>query len=525
MKYLIATLTWTLVALPTAVSAEPFNADLVCRAPTAELTPHERLRAVSMDLRGMPPSMEEYETVTQTGTVPDNLLEAWLDSPEFREQAVRWHRGLFWNNLENLRIYDRKIELNKTAGDVYWRREHARFYRGGLEKVPCLDEPAQWDAQGNIITSSGVDAYGEPIELEGWVEVSSWFAPDTTLKVCALDAQAALVSAADVDCGTKAGLSEHTCGCGPNLQWCAYKTKDAVLRAMAADVDQRVRRMFLDGRPFTDLLTHTDAWVNGPLSHYLRFHAPLSGGLTLLPLSLPKTQVPALDPLDEGSWVSLPLSSDHSGVLTSPAFLLRFQTNRARANKFYTDLLCEPFVAPPGGLPPSTDNEALEPDLQRRPGCKYCHAALEPAASYWGRWQENGAGFLAKAEFPAFSPACLDCATGTPCTTNCSSYITSALDPSEEEWFGYLKAFLFRRADHMDHVDLGPNALVVRSLVDHRLPTCVTQRVAAWLLGRGFYPEEKAWLATVAQDWVQQGFQFEWLVRAIVASDMYGMVR
>ena len=50
----------------------------------------------------------------------------------------------------------------------------------------------------------------------------------------------------------------------------------------------------------------------------------------------------------------------HAGVLTSPAYLLRFQTHRARANRFHVSFLCQPFVAPDGGLPATPGAVTLE---------------------------------------------------------------------------------------------------------------------------------------------------------------------
>ena len=54
-------------------------------------------------------------------------------------------------------------------------------------------------------------------------------------------------------------------------------------------------------------------------------------------------------------WVEIELPEQHAGILTSPAYLLRFQTNRARASRFADAFLCEPFTPPAGGLPASTE--------------------------------------------------------------------------------------------------------------------------------------------------------------------------
>jgi hypothetical protein len=77
----------------------------------------------------------------------------------------------------------------------------------------------------------------------------------------------------------------------------------------------------------------------------------------------------------------------------------------------------------------------------------------------------------------------------------------------------------------MNHVDEGPRLLVLRTLVDHRMPTCMTKRVGQWLLGRQTAPEEAGWMAQVSQEFVASNYDFRALVKAIVQSEMYRRVR
>ncbi|MGK0349036.1 MAG: hypothetical protein ACI855_005128, partial [Myxococcota bacterium] len=62
----------------------------------------ELLRAMSLDLRGVVPSMEEYQAVQDGGAV-DGVIDQWLDSPGFTERVVKQHRSLLWNNVSNVR--------------------------------------------------------------------------------------------------------------------------------------------------------------------------------------------------------------------------------------------------------------------------------------------------------------------------------------------------------------------------------------------------------------------------------------
>lgn len=505
--------------------AELHNPELVCGPDTAELTPHQVVRALSFDLRGKPPSMEELASVTAVGGIPENMVDEWLQSPEFADQMVRLHRALFWNELSNLRFMNDRMRLQSNSG-IWWRRQNAQTLRGGNVPIQCLDEPAQWDSDGELVTEASTDEFGNPVRREGWVEVAPYWAPDTMIKVCGMDAEAAETGKDGTDCSTSDATSDVGCGCGPDLRWCwTNAIRGDVAEALEGDMDRRVRWLLTNDRPYSELLTDAPAFVNGAVVHFLTHLVPFGGSIGFRPRAIPVVQLPDVSFTDT-TWTEVPLSSAHSGVLSSPAYLLRFQTNRARASKFSTDFLCDPYVAPSGGLPPTTDEEAMEPDLQKRPGCKYCHARLEPTASYWGRFPESGAGMLDKQSYPAFSPACEACALKTaPCDTDCSRYVTSASTPSEKAWFGWLKTMVFRKQAHIPFIDEGPAALVKRSLVDSKLPRCVTRKAAAWLFGRGLHAEESAWLDEVAQEFLVGGLRLRELISALVRSDMYRMAR
>ena len=117
------------LGLTTSALAELYNPELVCRPLAPEMTPHESLRALSFDLRGVPPTMEEYAAVSEVGSVPLNLVDEWLDTEAFRDQMIRLHRSLFWNELSNLRVGHNRLRLSKSSG-IWWRRDQARTYRG-----------------------------------------------------------------------------------------------------------------------------------------------------------------------------------------------------------------------------------------------------------------------------------------------------------------------------------------------------------------------------------------------------------
>ena len=91
------------------------------------------------------------------------------------------------------------------------------------------------------------------------------------------------------------------------------------------------------------------------------------------------------DYMDE-TWRVAARSDIHAGVQTLPAYLLRFQTNRARANRFRIAFTGQYFI------PPEQPEDAAESDCVEETGdvtqqctCRYCHQVLEPLAQYWAQ--------------------------------------------------------------------------------------------------------------------------------------------
>jgi hypothetical protein len=522
---LYALLALALLALPlVAGAAEPG----VCEPEGKEIDPHRQLRALSLQLRGVVASPEDHAVVDLWGEVPESLIDEWLGSPAFADRVVRLHRDRLWNNVSNVNLFNAQSSLTRVRTDstspyVYYRRTPAIRYRG--DTVSCLDQPAEFDGAGRIIT------YGQPdgTQREGWVEVTPYWDSTDTLRVCAFDAQETQETPGGVRCDSNDGYEEVSCGCGPDLAWCRYgaDTLRAPVEAMSEDVDRRVADNILADASYLDLFTGRTAWVNGPLVHYLRYQTGIPANVRTTPLAWPDTPLPDLDWEDEDTWVPVELGPEHAGILTSPGFLLRFQTNRARANRFYSAFMCQPFQPPDGGIPASEPDALPTLDLQVRDGCKYCHALLEPAASHWARWTENGSGFLAEDDFPAFDEDCARCATSAEsCSAECNRYyITSAVTAEEAEWFGWLKSYEFRRDEHMSFPAEGPARLVLQSSVDARLPECAASTAATWLLGREVRDDEREWIEDLSMTFIASGWSYRELVKAIVTSETWRRVQ
>ena len=488
--------------------------------PAHDLMSGERwLRAVSLDLRGVVPSPDEY-ALLDNGDVPESLIDAWLDSEAFADRAARFHRSLLWNNVDDQRLVSTNNLFTNTDG-IHWIRNRADDYRND-GNLYCGDFEASFDADGRPVP---VDQ-GDGTVQEGWTWVRPYWSPDEDTKVCAFDAQQVEVSPLGTRCDTTSGGADPACGCGPDLQWCSvYYAEDAITNAMSRDIDLRVRQLVLDDRPYTELLTGRTAFVNGPLVHFYRHLTQVPATVRFLQSPVNADELPDLDAVDTDTFVEVSLPDGHSGVLTAPGFLLRFQTNRARANRFYNAFLCQPFQPPDAGIALDPDQRQTV-DLTTRPGCDYCHALLEPAAAHWGRWTEQGGGYLHPDDYPSFDPLCYDCSVySLDCPDTCSRYyVTDPLDAEQDPYVGWLQAYQFLEPWQEANVEGGPELLVDATIVDGRLQTCTAENAATWLLGRPLGEDDDDELAKWTTALTGSGWSYKELVKAIVMSDSYRRV-
>jgi hypothetical protein len=498
----------------TALAVEPATCP-----PAEELAETERwMRAVSLDVRGVIPSPEDYQQITTPGELPEDLLDSWLASDAFVEQAVREHRGRFWNRFGNtLQFADNRNRFRRTNG-VLWVQARASGYRGSVRY--CGDFPAaDTDADG----AWDQNADGQ----EGWVEVHPYWSadPDEVVRVCAFDAAETAVSVEGVACDTRAGATEPDCGCGPDLQNCIENTAQIALRdAMGRGLDERVAAVIREDRPYTDLFFEDRLYVNGPLVHFYRHLSQVSNNVRFDEVPFDLDALPDLPFTATDTWATVPTDPSSAGMLTDPAFLLRFMTQRSRVDRFYNEILCQPLLAPANGI----DLDAPDTlDLSQRAGCAYCHAIIEPATVYWGRYTEGGGAWLDPAEHPAYDPACYQCSEdGLPCPSDCRSNYT--VDPRDDEldpYVGLMKALQFRTVAEYARLDQGPGALVASNMATGQVSGCLTEKTAQWLLGREVGPTDEDVLATWETDLLASDWSYRELVKRIVLSPTYRRVR
>jgi hypothetical protein len=499
-------------------------------APTShasELSPYlapertllEHARAVSLDVRGVVLTLDEVEAIRTAGELDDATLDSWLASEGFADQVVRHHQTLFLNNVdpygERLRYLRGYYASSGYIFYTYYRQHQLRdggACTGYDADVNALNQPQSW-----ITRSDGsID--------EGAVDVVPWWDSTVTLRVCARDAQLTEISSSGNDCRTLEGDGDTECGCGPNLKWCNFEYRSGhedFNRSMSEAISRRVWDVVYEDRDYTTLLTEPSIYVNGPL---VDFYKNRVGFSNVFELPVPVEDLPDIPRDDFDTWVNLPTDTHYAGALTEPGWLLRFTTNRGRANRFFTEFLCGEFLPPEGGIMEIAE-ENPTPDLSQKPVCMDCHTVLEPWSAYWGRWRESGTVYYSEEVYPTYSEECAACAPYCGSTTGCGDYMLNPEHPHEEPYVGYFKPYVFLFGDMQDHPTMGPALWAETISDDGRLARCAAEKAAIWLLGK---PEREISAEVIdgwADDFTASGLSYQALVRAIVTSPAYGRAR
>lgn len=455
-------------AFATAANAEGEQCSLHREMPVERL-----LRRLSIDLRGTVPDVVEYDTVAGKAAIPDEVLQDYLASDAFRLQMRRYHEDLLWTN-PSVAIGETGFALTNTtigtAGTVYFVNSTGKrkLYRGGDGTHNCQDKAQSTLGWTNGVPNTepmGTDGTG-PYVAEGYVDVHPYWDPNpsATIRVCAFDAQETesyTLPASDADAGTHtcddvfAVGKSALCGCGPNLNYCMLNS--VVQAPILASMREQLLRLVDDHTngtlPYSELLTTKRSWINGTLVHYFTYIAQRQSFARTQNVYQPADgSLPKLAYNEQDKWVEVVRDDPHAGILTLPAYLLRFQTNRGRANRYRIAFEGQ-YFQPPAAIDTGCNKEGE--DLTLRCVCRNCHVTLEPLAAHFGQFVE--AGTAAVRDFTREFGAYKACQKAAPLTSAqwCDRYYVASPDPVDPDIRPYrLKAL--RYADK-DHPQIGPN--------------------------------------------------------------------
>jgi hypothetical protein len=475
-------------AAVTVLGAGAARADEPVCALHREISVERQIRRLSIDLRGTVPDMADYAAADGAAAVPASILDAYLASDDLRLQMRRYHEALLWTN-PSIIIGDTGFALNNVnvgGNTLHFLTGRRSTYRGGDGTHACQNksqadlgyEPDGRPKSEFMGKDNGIDWFSE-----GWVEVHPYWEadPSKTIKVCAFDAQTSAtytlptgVNAGTYSCdhvlahGQLSTEKKNPCGCGPNLDYCVLNSvvTPAVLGAMREQMLRLVDLHTVGGRPYSQILTSKTAHYNGPLVHYFTYLGrQQSFTRTQNVPQLADGELPPLGYLQQDTWVEVEREAPHAGVLTLPAYLLRFQTNRGRANRYRIAFEGQYFQ------PPSAkDKDCAEVgnDLTGRCVCRGCHVTLEPIAAHFGKFLEAGTTVL-RDFMPEYATqtACAK-GIGPSSTTWCNRYYLPVPGKDDPDIRPYrLKALEYADDDHplvLPHFDVGPAGLAEQDI-------------------------------------------------------------
>ncbi|WP_437688160.1 DUF1585 domain-containing protein [Sorangium sp. So ce176] len=279
-----------------------------------------------------------------------------------------------------------------------------------------------------------------------------------------------------------------------------------------------MKHVFGADRDFREILTGRYTFINGPLAQFYRSSAPAaccslhkSFGMREdeAPLFLPGAVPPVVAPHDVSDWTFIPDRGPRAaGIITTPVFLAKYASRRARAAALYSAFLCKSFMAEHADLPPSD-----EPDLMVRPGCSSCHARLEPLAAYFTRVEETTWTYLPASRFPIENPVCKLNAEGKT-GHSCQRFYDPAFSSRER---GVLRGAYASP----DNAERGPAGVAADLTRMPEFASCAVERVTESFLGRPLRDEDEALLRALRERFVSRGYRMRSLVEAIVRSPAY----
>ncbi|HZO12181.1 MAG TPA: hypothetical protein VFB62_02955 [Polyangiaceae bacterium] len=525
----------------------------------------QHLRRLSLDLRLRVPDYEEYEALGE-GAVSDAVVDAYLESDEFLEMVRRFHTDLLWSNVSNVSLSSIEARLVARGTERIFDFAGAvrrQTYRG-IGSPPCADYPqvdycTAADMQAGLYGCDGVgmprkqDVAGFDVPVEGWVLVEPYWDPPSCTqnvecasrqcsagscapaKVCAFAAQENEYWSAppeppsqQTSCNFIGSPTRQGCGCGPNLRFCWEQSVEVEIRAaLSEQVDRLVEDVTVGDLPYSALLTSRRAHYNGPLFHFKKYLAQMTSLNQTFNFQFEgDAPVPEEVSYADKSWVAVERAGVHAGVLTLPAFTLRFQTNRGRANRFRNAFMGQ-YFEPPAASVAGCDAESN--DVMKRCYCQHCHQVLEPMAAYFGQIAEAGSALISdRTVFPKEMPACAGGSQNILCRR---FYVSTA----GEENLGRLLPLQYAGDDSEAHrqiepnFDAGPAALAEQAIADGTFARTIVQHLWRYFMRREMdlslgVEDESALLDELAAELASQD-DFVAIVRRIVSLEHYRRMR
>lgn len=284
------------------------------------------------------------------------------------EPLLRYHErllgtGLAEDYLSELIRDDLDGKARKFAQIVCRDRDDGRF--------GCL-----WasEAEGQSVGSCQ-RAHEEPTAVFWYPARTAWVCPSIQ-RACGRDLSRCFVVAENQDIArnTELGTSE------------TFDSRLTVVKSLSRQGAGLATAVVMENFPYTRILEPGLTAVDGAIVNFLRQAHHFDLAKLHVPQEL-QDLVRGID-LTDTRYRLVQLSAESAttsgGVLSTYAWLRRYEKNRTRANQLYERLLCRQFTSELPRVFPADPGNLRETD-----GCKGCHATLDPLADFFGAWGEQ----------------------------------------------------------------------------------------------------------------------------------------
>src|SRR5687768_2488439 len=138
------------------------------------------LRRLSLDLRGRVPTFDEQTLQAGKAEVSDATVDAFLQSTDFVDVMRGYHANMLWPNIDQVEVdplLSKLFPIELAPGDVVYFSFLRALYLRSITQMfpPCRNQPAQYDAQGNLVMWPLV-VNGQTVAMqEGYVMVAPYW--------------------------------------------------------------------------------------------------------------------------------------------------------------------------------------------------------------------------------------------------------------------------------------------------------------------------------------------------------------
>jgi hypothetical protein len=345
---LVSLFKWLLILLSTTALAGPRD-DL------------RTLRYLSQVLRDQAPTRDEAEAVYRGEKTVEQFRDEWLDSPAHQERVSRYFFDLL-GAPAYFHVNDDAFFLEQNSEGIWYSPT-----KGDCSAAAAVTSTAWWlSANETIAICSNIVSTNMSVTISGTYYGCSW----------------------------TDGFLRSGCGCGPEQILCYPKSlRRDLMDSLSQEFKHRAAYVYSQQMTWKDLLSSSSIYGNRPLAQFYLLHQYVFPWQTA-PMASEIARLREI-PMTEKIWFDAPtLGAERSGIVTTPAFMRRFNNPRSRIRALTDALLCHDVDGSLNTSGISTlvnpDTNALGQSIVTRSSCTTCHYGMDNLASTLFGWNDQG---------------------------------------------------------------------------------------------------------------------------------------